>query len=241
MIKKTHPAKPSTDGAAKPPLSLPALLQFLKELSENNNRPWFLHNKPHYDLLREEFTELVATIIQRISQFDKLITHVEAKKSLFRIYRDVRFSKNKEPYKTRFSAMIGERKDHKAVPGYYFQIDERGILGMGGGVYMPEPDTLKKIRDFITAHPEKLERVLKNKRFNETYGGISDEGRLQRPPKGYGADHPHIEQIKNRHFFGFLEINLKKRKTGDLAADIATRFEDLYPLLVWLREAIKPP
>jgi uncharacterized protein (TIGR02453 family) len=219
-------------------MHIPALLQFLKELSENNNRPWFLHNKPHYDILREEFTEMVAAIIQHIAKFDSHIEHVDPKKSLFRIYRDVRFSKNKEPYKTRFSAMIGEKKDHKAVPGYYFQIDEKGILGMGGGVYMPEADTLMKIRHFITAHPAKLDKLLANERFNATYGGISDEDRLMRPPKGYSPDHPHIDQIKNRHFFAFTEINLKKHKTKDLAADIGKQFADLYPLIVWLREAL---
>ena len=96
-------------------MHIPALLQFLKELSENNNRPWFLHNKPNYDILREEFTELVADIIQRIAKFDDRIEHVDPKKSLFRIYRDVRFSKDKAPYKTQFSAMIAEKKDHKAV------------------------------------------------------------------------------------------------------------------------------
>ncbi len=222
-------------------MHIPALLQFLKELSENNNRPWFLHNKPNYDILREEFTELVADIIQRIGKFDERILHVEPKKSLFRIYRDVRFSHNKEPYKTQFSAMIAEKKDHKAVPGYYFQINAQGILGMGGGVYMPEPDTLNKIRHEILAEPAKVVKLLKEKRFLATFGGLSEEDRMLRAPKGYQhlpADHPMLDMIKNRHYFSFLEIDLKKHKSKDLAKELAGKFEDLHPLIVWLREVL---
>lgn len=223
-------------------MHIPALLQFLKELSENNNRPWFLHNKPNYDILREEFTELVADIIQRIAKFDDRIEHVDPKKSLFRIYRDVRFSHNKEPYKTQFSAMIGEKKDHKAVPGYYFQINHQGILGMGGGVYMPEPPTLNKIRHDILANPQEMTKLLKNKRFVATFGGLSEEDRMMRAPKGYQhlpADHPMLEVIKNRHFFSFLEIDLKKHKSKELAKEIAGNFEDLFPLIHWLRDVLE--
>jgi uncharacterized protein (TIGR02453 family) len=220
-------------------MHITALTQFLTGLTENNNRPWFLHNKPAYDILREEFTELVAGVIQRTARFDKSIEHVDPKKSLFRIYRDVRFSKNKDPYKTHFSAYIAARKDHKGDPGYYFQIDAKGMLGMGGGIYMPEPPTLKRVRDFIVAHPEKLSKLLKNKRFVDTYGGISEEDRMVRPPKGYDADLPHIEHIKNRHFFGWTELSLKKLKAKDLAGEIAARYEDLYPLNLWLREGLK--
>ena len=219
-------------------MHIPALLQFLKELSENNNRPWFLHNKPNYDILREEFTELVADIIQRIAKFDSRIEHVDPKKSLFRIYRDVRFSGNKDPYKTQFSAMIGEKKDHNSVPGYYFQINPDGILGMGGGVYMPEQETLNKIRHEILAWPDAVMALLKNKRFLATYGGLSEEDRMMRAPKGYQhlpADHPMLDMIKHRHYFSFLEIDLKTHKSKDLAKEIAGNFEDLYPLIVWLR------
>lgn len=223
-------------------MHIPALLQFLKELSENNNRPWFLHNKPTYDILREEFTELVADIIQRIAKFDERIEHVDPKKSLFRIYRDVRFSKNKEPYKTQFSAMIAEKKDHKAVPGYYFQINHQGILGMGGGVYMPEPETLNKIRHEVLARPEEVHKLLKNKRFLATYGGLSEEDRMMRAPKGYlhlPADHPMLDMIKNRHYFSFLEIDLNKHVSKNLAKEVAGNFEDLYPLIEWLRNVLE--
>jgi uncharacterized protein (TIGR02453 family) len=218
-------------------MHIPALLQFLQGLAENNNRPWFVHNKPAYDILREEFAELVSDLIQRVSKFDKNIGHIDPKKSLFRIYRDVRFSKNKDPYKTHFSAVLGDKKT--GAPCYYFQIDGLGKLGLGGGIYMPEPATLKNIRNAIVTDSAGFSKVLKHKRFAAAYGGLIDEDRLQRPPKGYDANHPHIEQIKNKHFFGWKEIDIRKRKHPDLAGEIAAAFEDAYPLVTWLRGAVK--
>ena len=223
-------------------MHIPALLQFLEGLAENNNRPWFLHNKPSYDILREEFTTLVADIVQRVAKFDKDIEQVDPKKCLFRIYRDVRFTKNKDPYKTHFSGVIGGKTTDKSRPSYYFQINEKGVLGVGGGIYMPEPDTLQKIRHFIIGEPALLNTLLKDKGLIKTFGGLSEEDRMQRPPKGYQhlpADHPHLDIIKNRHFFAFAETSLKKKLSKDLAKTIGDEFADLYPLIVWLREAVR--
>ena len=223
-------------------MHIPALLQFLEGLAENNNRPWFLHNKPSYDILREEFTAVVADVVQRIAKFDPEIEQVDPKKCLFRIYRDVRFSTNKDPYKTHFSGVIGGKTTDRSRPSYYFQINEKGVLGVGGGIYMPEPDTLQKIRHFVINQPTLLNALLKDKSLTKTFGGMSEEDRMQRPPKGYQhlpADHPHIEIIKNRHFFAFVEAKIKARPPKDLGKKIGDQFADLYPLIVWLREAVR--
>ena len=219
-------------------MNIPALTHFLTGLSKNNTRPWFAHNKPAYDILREEFTQLVAELVQQVTKFDPDLGHVDPKKALFRIYRDIRFSNDKSPYKIHFSAVIGDRKGHNAVPGYYFQIDQRGTLFAGGGIYRPEKQVIAKIRQFIVDEPDKLTKLLKNTRFKRTYGGLSGEDKMVRPPKGFTADLPHIEVIKNRHFFSGVEINLKKNPPEDLAADIAALFRDLHPLILWLREAL---
>jgi uncharacterized protein (TIGR02453 family) len=216
---------------------IPALLQFLEGLAENNNRPWFLHNKPAYDILREEFQTLVGEVIQKTAKFDKSIEHLDPKKSMFRIYRDVRFSKNKDPYKTHFSAVIGDKKT--GDPCYYFHIDKEGKLGTGGGIYMPEPATLKTIREAIVENPAAFAKVMKNKKFVARYGGLMEEDRLQRPPKGFPPDHPHIEAIKNRHFFGWHEQSIARRVPKDLAGEIAAHFADAEPLVTWLRGIVK--
>ena len=108
-------------------MHLPFLLQFLSGLHENNNRPWFLHNKPQFDILHEEFTELVEQVGVNVRKFDTHLPPFDAKKAVFRIYRDVRFSKDKSPYKTHFGAVIGLRNmSDKTRPVHYFQIDHNG-------------------------------------------------------------------------------------------------------------------
>jgi uncharacterized protein (TIGR02453 family) len=220
-------------------MHIPALLQFLKELSENNNRPWFLHNKPNYDILREEFIELVGAVGAKVAKFDKELGPFEPKKAVFRIYRDVRFAKDKSPYKTHIGAVLGARTTDKARPVYYFHVDHQGSLLTACGVYMPEPAALKKIRDRIVAEPKKFATLLKAKSINDTFGGLMEEDRMSRPPKGYAADLPHIDYIKNRHFLCETSINLNKRVPKDLPGVIAQNFEAAKPLVVWLRDALK--
>lgn len=218
-------------------MHLKALIEFLSGLEENNNRPWFAWNKPAYDLLREEFEALLTDVIARVAKFDRGLGPVDARKAMFRIYRDTRFYKDKTPYKTHFSAAIRDRAKRGLEPGYYFEIDHRGILVVGGGIYRPEPEILLRIRQYIAAKPATLSALLRNPGFARTYGGLMDEDALARPPKGFSADTPHIDAIKQRHYFGITEANLKKRPPKDLAGDLARYFEDLYPLMVWLRKA----
>jgi uncharacterized protein (TIGR02453 family) len=218
-------------------MHLKALIEFLGGLEQNNNRPWFAWNKPAYDLLREEFEALLTDVIARVAKFDRGLGPVDARKAMFRIYRDTRFYKDKTPYKTHFSAAIRDRAKRGLEPGYYFEIDYRGVLQVGGGIYRPEPAILMRIRRHIASKPGTLTTLLRNPRFAKTYGGLMEEDSLVRPPKGFSADMPHIEAIKLRHYFGLAEANLKRRPPKDLARDLAGYFEDLYPLMVWLRKA----
>jgi uncharacterized protein (TIGR02453 family) len=216
----------------------PALLQFLKELSENNNRPWFLHNKPHYDILREEFTELVAAVGAKVREFDPTIGAFDPAKSVFRIYRDVRFSKDKVPYKTHMGAVIGLRNmSDKSRPVHYFHIDHEGTLLIAAGIYMPPPPVLKKIRDYVVAKPKAFEKVLADPGFKKTFGDLADEDRMSRLPKGYAADVPHPDYVRNRNFFCETTLNLNRRVPRDLAGTISKSFQQAAPLMNWLREA----
>jgi uncharacterized protein (TIGR02453 family) len=214
-----------------------ALIEFLSGLEQNNNRPWFAWNKPAYDVLREEFEALVGDLIGRIAKFDRALGPVDAKKAMFRIYRDTRFSKDKTPYKTHFSAAIRDRAKRGLEPGYYFEIDHKGVLLVGGGIYRPEPPILARIRRHISAHPASLTRLLRHPRFRKTYDGFIDEDALARPPKGFSTDTPHIDAIKLRHYFAMIEVNLKRRTPKDLPRELAAYFQDLLPLMEWLRAA----
>ena len=129
------------------------LTQFLAELSENNNRAWFVMNKPRYDILRVEFLELVTKLIADLGKFDPAVADCNPKKALFRINRDMRFSKEKIPYKTHFSAAInasGLKRPHQGGgPTYYFHINETGTLLIAAGEWMPPPERLRAIRQHV--------------------------------------------------------------------------------------------
>ncbi len=226
-------------------MHIPALTQFLQDLSENNNRQWFMHHKPAYDILREEFLAVIVALIPMMAKFDPTIEHISPKKAIFRVNRDIRFSHNKDPYKTNFSASISNNAKKGTGAGYYFQINKYGTLFIGGGYYLPEPSHLRLIRNYVVAHPEKLSKLLKNKAFKARYGDMDDEDGLSRPPKGFTdlpADFTHMETIKQRHFVSFLEISLDKNQpieAAQLAREIAATLNDVYPLVAWLREALQ--
>jgi uncharacterized protein (TIGR02453 family) len=216
------------------------LTQFLAELSENNNRAWFVMNKPRYDILRAEFVELVARLITDISKFDPAVASCDPKKALFRINRDMRFSHDKSPYKTTFSAAItasGLKKPSQGGgPAYYFHVDADGMLLIAGGEYMPPPDRLRAIRQHLINDAAGFSKLLKNRKLKETYGSLQEEGKLTRPPKGFEADAPHIEYIKLKSFIVWQETSLKKKIPSDLGKELVAGFRDTYPLVTWLRQ-----
>lgn len=215
------------------------LTQFLAELSENNNRAWFVMNKPRYDILRAEFLELVTQLIRDISKFDPAVAGCNPKKALFRINRDMRFSKEKIPYKTHFSAAINasglKKPSQGGGPTYYFHIDQTGTLLIAGGEWMPPPDRLRAIRQHVIADKAGFTKLLKNKALVQTYGDLQQEGKLIRPPKGFDVDAPHLEYIKLKSFIVWNEFQIKQ--VADLEKALISGFKDAYPLISWLRQA----
>jgi len=216
------------------------LTQFLAELSENNNRAWFVMNKPRYDILRAEFLELVIKLIADISKFDPAIVACNPKKALFRINRDMRFSHEKIPYKTHFSASITasgvKSPSAGGGPAYYFHIDAAGQLLIAGGEYLPPSDRLRAIRQQVVADDAGFNKMLKTKSIRENFGGLQEEGKLSRPPKGFDADSPNLEYLKLKSFIVWQESSIKKTIPDDLGKDLLAAFKDTYPLVKWLRE-----
>jgi uncharacterized protein (TIGR02453 family) len=216
------------------------LIQFLAELGENNNRAWFVMNKPRYDILREEFQALVAQLVLDLGRFDPAVADCNPRKAIFRINRDMRFSHDKSPYKTHFAAAItasGLKKPSQGGgPAYYFHIDGTGTLLIGGGEWMPPKDRLQAIRQAIVDDPSGFAKVIKNKKMKESFGDLQEEGKLQRPPKGFDIDHPHIEYIKLKSFIVWKETNLKKSLPKDLGKELAASFKETTPLVNWLRQ-----
>ena len=175
------------------------VLSFLEKLQLNNNREWFHSNKSLYDEAKKEFEDFIDLLIPAISKFDDSVKQMRAKDCIFRIFRDVRFSKDKSPYKTNFGAFIakGGRKNHG--PGYYFHI-QPGECFLAGGVWMPEPEIMKKIRQEIYYNIDELKSILNNKKFLSYFSGIDDYDKQKTAPKEYPKDFPDIELLKNRSF-----------------------------------------
>lgn len=216
------------------------LTQFLTELGENNNRPWFLWNKPRYDILRAEFLAEVTQLIREISRFDPAVAACDPKKALFRIQRDTRFAKDKTPYKKHFSAGIAPGDKRKpsdgAGPTYYFHIEGNGRLLFGAGEYLPPPGRLKAIREHVVNDATGFAKMLKNKQLRATYGDLRhDEGKLQRPPKGVDPEHPLVEYLKLKSYFVWIEVDLELNAPEKLVPQLARGFKDAFALVTWLR------
>jgi uncharacterized protein (TIGR02453 family) len=173
---------------------------FLKKLSRNNNREWFEKNKPRYLEIKTEFEGFVTDLLHEMISFDESVAGLDPKKLVFRIYRDVRFSKDKTPYKTNISAGISSAGKGTGIPGYYFQIEPGNKSMFASGLYLPSPENLAKIRQEIDYNGEPLTAILKDRLFKKTFVKFWDEDKLKTIPKGYPKDHPHVEYLKLKSF-----------------------------------------
>ena len=213
-------------------------LHFLKKLKINNNREWFDSNKTEYLASKEIFEEFVSELIKGINKFDKKVSlDLKPKDCTFRIYKDVRFSKDKTPYKNNMSASINPGGKKSNIPGYYFHLEPDGCF-LAGGVYMPMPDVLKAIRQEIDYNPLPLINVLKSASFKKEFNGIDEEDKLKNPPKGFNKDHAHSEILKNKHFIVSRKFENKVILKKEGLSKTLDSFKAMYPFLDYLRKAI---
>ena len=213
-------------------------LDFLKKLKINNNREWFDSNKTEYLASKEIFEEFVSELIKGINKFDKKVSlDLKPKDCTFRIYKDVRFSKDKTPYKNNMSASINPGGKKSNIPGYYFHLEPEACF-LAGGVYMPMPDDLKAIRQEIDYNPLPLINVLKSASFKKEFNGLDEEDKLKNPPKGFNKDHAHSEILKNKHFIVSRKFENKVILKKEGLSKTLDSFKAMYPFLDYLRKAI---
>ncbi len=213
------------------------LLKFLKKLKSNNNREWFEKHRPEFDEARTIFQDFCEQVISGIRKFDKQIgPDITAANSTFRIYRDVRFSKDKTPYKTHMSASINPGGKKSVTAGYYLHI-QPGESFIAGGVWMPEPVMLQAIRQEIDYQPQDLMKILRSATFKKYFKGFDEEGKLKTVPKGYDKDHPHIDLLRNRHFIVSHEFSDKVLLSEKSLQHVVSGFKAMYPLMQYLRTA----
>lgn len=213
--------------------------KFLKDLKKNNTKEWFDKNRKAYEAAKSDFLETVQSVIDKFGKKDETIASLKAKDCVFRINRDVRFSKDKSPYKTNMGASInkaGKKAWHTA--GYYFHF-EPGSSFVGGGLYMPEPEILKKVRQEIDYNFNDFKKIISSKKFASVYNDLStgEDMKLSRPPKDYQADNPAIEYIKLKSFIAMTSVTDAELTDKNLVKKITDSFEALKPLIDFLNHA----
>lgn len=214
-------------------------LKFLKDLKKNNNKPWFDNNRKSYDAAKADFIGFLETVIEKHGKKDPSIAHLLPKDCIFRINRDVRFSKDKSPYKTNMGASINKGGKKSMTAGYYFHLEPGGAF-TGGGLYMAMPDQLKNIRQEIDYSWKEFQKIIGSKSFKSVYGDLymGEDMKLVRPPKGYEADNPAIEYIKLKSWIGFHQLSDADLTSKELVKKTVHSFEALQPLLIFLNEGL---
>lgn len=210
---------------------------FLKDLKNNNNRDWFQENKARHDEAKANFITSVETIIKGISKFDPEIADLEAKKCVFRIYRDTRFSKDKTPYKTNMGAHLVafNEKPHDRA-GYYLHL-EPGNNFLAGGAYMPPGPWMKAIRAEIDHNAAGLKKILNSKSFKDNFGEMEGE-KLKTAPRDYPKDHPEIELLKYKSFLAVRKLTDKEVMAEDFEKSAVKVFKALKPFDDFLNSAL---
>jgi uncharacterized protein (TIGR02453 family) len=216
-------------------------IDFLKGLKKNNNREWFEANRKKYEAARADFASFIQSVIDIHSKKDPSIKNLSAKDCMFRINRDIRFSKDKSPYKTNFGASInkGGKRPHD-YPGYYFHL-EPGNSFAGGGLYMPMPEELKKLRQEIDYNFDGLKKILAAKNFKRIYGDLdhSEELKLSRVPRGYEQDHPAAEYLKLKSHIAMVPVTDKELLSHQLVKRTVAAFEALQPLITFIEGSLQ--
>lgn len=214
-------------------------IAFLRRLKKNNNRDWFEKHKSEYEAtVKLPMQSFIASLQPSFDSFAPEF-EVSPTKSLFRIYRDIRFSKDKTPYKTHVAAHFVLRGKPKGLEGsgYYLHV-EPGEVFIGGGIYMPDGDQLKKIRRAIDEKTKEFLAIVKNRSFVKRFGALDGE-KLQRIPQGFAADNPMAEWLKFKQFFVGVEWKEEKCLRSSFVKDASQVFEEAAPLVTFLNDSMK--
>ena len=215
-------------------------IKFIRGLKKNNNKEWFEANRQQYEAAKEDFATLVETVIAKHGKKDKDIASLKAKDCIFRINRDVRFSKDKSPYKTNFGASINRGGKKSIFGGYYFHC-EPGQSFVGGGLWMPMPENLKKVRQEIDYNFDELKKTIGNRKFKEVYGDLHKGAdiSLSKLPKGYEANNPATEYLKLKSFIATRPLKDTELTNQNLINEIVEAFEALQPFVKFINRALE--
>lgn len=216
----------------------PETLDFITDVVANNNREWFAENKERYEIAKDDVLTFVDQLIPLLAAADPAFSaETQAKKCLLRIYRDVRFSKNKDPYKNNYGIFFSVKGKGVNEPGYYLHI-QPGACFFAAGLWMPQAPDLKKIREEIDYNTSEFLEIIEAKDFKNTFQ-LSQEDKLKKAPKGYEIDHPQIEILKLKSFIATFPIKDEEFFKPGIVNKLKTAFKNVYPFIVFLRKAVE--
>lgn len=214
-------------------------LQFLEDLKNNNHRDWFQGNHKRYNEFKKDYKQIVEAFIAEMSKGDESLKHLEFKNCSFRINRDIRFSKDKSPYKTNLGIWMSNGNKEFNLAGYYVHI-EKGASFIAGGLHQPDAVALKKMRREIAGFYEDLEEIVDNAEFKHIYGALDrdENNTLKTAPKDYDKDHPAIEFLKLKSFTATAKISDKEIASKDFVKETSKKLLVLKPLVDYINRAL---
>lgn len=219
----------------------PATLRFLKVLARNNHKEWLDAHRMEYESAKADFHQLVEHLLRSLDKNEPVLSSLQPKDCIFRINRDVRFSKDKSPYKTNMGASIKAGGKKSLLAGYYVHIEPGGKSFVGGGLYMPDPATLHQVRQEIDYNWDEFSRLLRAPGFKKSYGSLEKwEGMvLSREPKGYEKDNPALEFLKMKSFVATMPLTDQQLVEKNLLRTLLQALNNLRPLLQFMNRAIE--
>lgn len=216
----------------------PETLRYIKDLKNNNNKPWFEDNRNRYEAAKTDFALFAGKLIEGLSSFEPTLGNLQVKDCTYRINRDIRFSKDKTPYKSHMGAFFSIRGKKANAAGYYFHM-EPGKSKAGGGFYMPEAADLSRIRQEIDYNLDEWKKIVESRSFMNCFTeGVDGIETLSRPPKGYEAGNPAIEYLKMKSFVVTRPISNTDLSGKGLLKETLKTFETMQPFIEFLNRSV---
>lgn len=216
----------------------PIVLEFLSELEKNNDRDWFNANKKRYEEAKKEVESFVNLLIPELARYDDSVRFTEAKECMFRIFRDVRFSHDKSPYKTNMGAWITRNGRKSSGPGYYIHI-QPGESFLAAGIYQPEPERLKMIRNEIYYNIGEFKSILADRDVNRYSSGLMDFEKMKTAPRDFPKDFPDIDLLKYRHYTLSAAMKDSTVRSDDFKELVLSTFRSMIPFNMFLKRALE--
>ena len=217
-------------------MNAPLIFDFETQLNLNNSTEWFNDNRTKYEKARKEYIAFIEKLIIEISKFDESIKNVSAKDCIFRINRDIRFSKDKRPYKTNFGAYIVKGGRKSPYAGYYLHLEPNESF-ISGGLYMPMPEVLKSMRKEIFYNVEDYKKIIYDSVFSSYYGEVQGN-KLVNPPKDYSKDFKDIDLLKLKDYYVWHKIANKDFEKKNIMDELIDGFKILIPFNTFINHAV---